>query len=63
MTLVASPVRHMGTDRACDILKRMRDDLEPQRRRCAPAAAWSASSRTPTRAVRVTGVTCDDGTG
>jgi uncharacterized protein len=30
MTLVASPVRHMGTERSYDILTRMRDDLEPR---------------------------------
>lgn len=28
MTLIASPVRHMGTERAYDILTRMRDELE-----------------------------------
>ncbi len=30
MTLVASPVRHMGSDRAAGILKAMRADLEPR---------------------------------
>jgi uncharacterized FAD-dependent dehydrogenase len=30
LTLVASPVRHMGTERSYDILTHMRDDLEPQ---------------------------------
>ena len=30
LTLVASPVRHMGTERSYDILTRMRDDLEPR---------------------------------
>ena len=30
MTLVASPVRHMGTVRSADILRALRDDLEPR---------------------------------
>ena len=30
MTLIASPVRHMGSDRAADILRAMRADLEPR---------------------------------
>ncbi len=30
MTLVAAPVRHMGTERSYDILTRMRGDLEPR---------------------------------
>jgi uncharacterized protein len=30
MTLVASPVRHMGTERSYDILTRMREELDPR---------------------------------
>ena len=57
MTLVASPVRHMGSDRAADILKAMRADLEPR-----------VAGRTGTTVARIdvsdgvaTGVTCTDG--
>jgi hypothetical protein len=57
MTLVASPVRHMGSDRAADILKAMRADLEPR-----------VAVRTGTTVARIdvsdgvaTGVTCTDG--
>ena len=57
MTLVASPVRHMGSDRAADILKAMRADLEPR-----------VAVRTATTVARIdvsggvaTGVTCTDG--
>ncbi len=42
MTLIASPVRHMGTERAYDILTRMRSELED-----------SVAVRTGVRAVRV----------
>ena len=57
MTLVASPVRHMGSDRAAGILKAMHDDLEPR-----------VALRTNTTVERIvvndgvaTGVICTDG--
>jgi len=57
MTLVASPVRHMGSDRAAGILKAMHDDLEPR-----------VALRTNTTVERIvvndgvaTGVVCTDG--
>ena len=57
MTLVASPVRHMGSDRAAGILKAMRVDLEP---RVAVRTATTVASIT-VRDGAATGVTCTDG--
>jgi uncharacterized FAD-dependent dehydrogenase len=57
MTLVASPVRHMGSDRAADILKAMRADLEP---RVAVRTGTTVESIT-VRGGAATGVTCTDG--
>jgi len=57
MTLVASPVRHMGSDRAADILKAMRADLEP---RVAVRTGTTVESVTVRDGV-ATGVTCTDG--
>jgi uncharacterized FAD-dependent dehydrogenase len=66
MTLIASPVRHMGTERSAEILKVMRNDLERSvdvrtdtpvaRIITAPATGGTAGAR------RATGVVCDDGT-
>ena len=57
MTLVASPVRHMGSDRAADILKAMRADLEP---RVAVRTGTTVASINVSDGV-ATGVTCTDG--
>ena len=57
MTLVASPVRHMGSDRAADILKAMRADLEP---RIAVRTGTTVESIAVQGGV-ATGVTCTDG--
>jgi len=58
MSLIASPVRHMGTDAAAGILKAMRDDLE------ASVAVRTATpvARILTDGGRATGVACEDGT-
>jgi uncharacterized FAD-dependent dehydrogenase len=70
MTLVESPVRHMGTERAYDILTRMRGELEAkiavrtgtiaERIMTAEDGARAASAR-GAGARRVTGVVLDDG--
>ncbi len=57
MTLVASPVRHMGSDRAADILRAMRADLEP---RIAVRTRTMVESITVENGV-ATGVACTDG--
>ncbi len=58
LTLVASPVRHMGTDHAAEILQRMRDEIEPH----AAVLTTTAVSRILTERGLVTGVELDDGT-
>jgi uncharacterized FAD-dependent dehydrogenase len=64
MTLVESPVRHMGTERSYEILTRMREELEQQvsvltgRRVERVLAEKSAGENT----LRATGVVLDDGT-
>jgi len=57
MTLVSSPVRHMGSDRAADILRAMRADLEP---RVAVRTGATVESIVVRDGV-ATGVTCTDG--
>ena len=57
MTLITSPVRHMGSDRAADILRAMRADLEP---RVAVRTGTTVESITVRDGV-ATGVTCTDG--
>jgi hypothetical protein len=57
MTLVASPVRHMGSDRAADILKAMRADLEPR----VAVRTGTAVARIDVSDGVATGVTCTDG--
>jgi hypothetical protein len=57
MKLVASPVRHMGSDRAAGILKAMRADLEP---RVDVRTGTTVASVTVRDGV-ATGVTCVDG--
>ena len=57
MRLVASPVRHMGSDRAAGILKAMRADLEP---RVDVRTGTTVASVTVRDGV-ATGVTCADG--
>jgi uncharacterized FAD-dependent dehydrogenase len=57
MTLVASPVRHMGSDRAAGILKTMRADLEP---RVVVRTGTTVESITVRDGV-ATGVACSDG--
>jgi len=58
MTLVTSPVRHMGSDRAADILRAMRAYLEP---RVAVRTGTTVESIVVRDGV-ATGVTCTDGT-
>ena len=68
MTLIASPVRHMGTERSAEILKVMRKDLE----RSVDVRTGTSVERIVTidapgagrqaGAQRATGVVCDDGT-
>jgi uncharacterized protein len=58
LTLVASPVRHMGTDRAADILRRMREEIEPS----VSVLTEAAVARVLTDDGRATGVQLTDGT-
>jgi len=58
LTLVASPVRHMGTDHAADILQRMRDEIEPR----VSVLTRTAVARILTDDGRATGVQLADGT-
>ncbi len=58
LTLVASPVRHMGTDHAADILRRMRDEIEPS----VSVLTQTAVARVLTHDGRATGVQLSDGT-
>ena len=58
MTLVSSPVRHMGSDRAAGILRAMKDDLEPQ----VTVRTKTTVERIVTRGDAATGVVCTDGT-
>jgi uncharacterized FAD-dependent dehydrogenase len=57
MTLVASPVRHMGSDRAADILRAMRDDIEPK----VAVRTNTTVDRVVTHDGVATGVVCADG--
>jgi uncharacterized FAD-dependent dehydrogenase len=62
MTLVDSPVRHMGTERAAEILKRMRTDLEASVEvRTNASVARILTSDEADGARKATGVVCDDG--
>ncbi len=62
MTLVASPVRHMGTERSYDILTRLRDELEPSISvRTGARAERILTSETSTGRRRVTGIALADG--
>ena len=58
LTLVASPVRHMGTDHAADILRRMRDAIEP----VVSVLTQTAVARILTSDGRASGVQLADGT-
>lgn len=63
MTLVASPVRHMGTERSYDILTRLRDELEPRvSTRTGARAERILTAKTSTGRWRVTGIALADGT-
>ena len=63
MTLVASPVRHMGTERSYDILTRLRDELEPSISvRTGARAERILTAETSTGRRRVTGIALADGT-
>jgi uncharacterized protein len=57
ITLIPSPVRHVGTERASDVLKRMQDDLGG----AVTVRTGVGVERLLTQDGRVTGVTCDDG--
>ena len=57
ITLIPSPVRHVGTERAWDVLKRMRDDLGGT----VTVHTGVSVDRILTQDGRVAGVTCDDG--
>jgi uncharacterized protein len=62
MTLVDSPVRHMGTERAAEILKRMRVDLEKSVTVRTNASVAGILTRDEADGARqATGVLCDDG--
>ena len=63
MTLVASPVRHMGTERSYDILTRMRVELEQRVavRTGIRAERILAEKRPGESELRATGVVLDDG--
>jgi len=58
MTLISSPVRHMGSDRAAGILKAMKDDLEPR----VTVRTKTTVERIVTSGGSATGVVCADGT-
>jgi uncharacterized FAD-dependent dehydrogenase len=58
LTLVASPVRHMGTDHAAEILQRMRDEIEPG----VTILTGTAVARILTQDGRAAGVELADGT-
>ncbi|HJW74185.1 MAG TPA: FAD-dependent oxidoreductase [Thermoleophilia bacterium] len=58
LTLVASPVRHMGTDHAADILRRMRAEIEPR----VAVLTGTTVARVLTDDGRATGVELADGT-
>jgi len=57
MTLLASPVRHMGTERAAEILRVLRDDLEPK----VAVRTETNVERIVTQDGRAAGVVCSDG--
>jgi uncharacterized FAD-dependent dehydrogenase len=57
ITLIPSPVRHVGTERAADVLKRMQDDLEG----VATLRTGVNVERLLTTDGQVEGVACDDG--
>ena len=57
ITLIPSPVRHVGTERAWDVLNHMQDDLG----RTVTVRTGVSVDRILTQNGRVTGVTCDDG--
>ena len=57
MTLIAAPVRHMGTERAAEILKTLRADLEPS----VAVKTGTTVERIVVEKGRVTGVVCDGG--
>jgi uncharacterized FAD-dependent dehydrogenase len=61
MTLIAAPVRHMGTERAADILKRMRKDLEETVAVRTMVAAERILTAEDAGGRRATGVLCTDG--
>ena len=64
MTLVPAPVRHMGTERAYEILKAMRDDLHSRvaLRTGTMVERILAEKRPGQRTLRATGVVLADGT-
>jgi uncharacterized FAD-dependent dehydrogenase len=72
MTLVAAPVRHMGTERAHEILTAMREELEArvevrtgvkvERILTGPCGAATRGSSRRENGMRATGVALDDGT-
>lgn len=68
LTLVQSPVRHMGTDHAGEILRRMRDEIEPKVEILTKTAVKriltdeTAAGDGKPAGRRVSGVQCADGT-
>ncbi len=58
MTLIASPVRHMGSDRAAGILQAMRNDLEAR----VEVRTGTTVERILTSGDTAVGVLCSDGT-